>query len=267
MAFTTIAGLAAGTTAVTTATVLAAVAEVGLALTVVGAVTGNKTLLKIGGVMSLVGGVGGMIAGATSGAAGAAGGLTEAGTASALEAASAEAMGAYGGTAAAEAATQGIVGGMEGAVSAGTDMLAPAMDSGFASSAGQMSMTPPAAESSGIVSQTQAAPTVNDIATPQGVQMQTPTGPQAPTGVKAPTGATAPTDSGSFFGKFSSFAEKNKTLFNSGLKVVGGMMEGANEGEMWDEKMALERDRLKQSSYGNTTSNFAPRRGIIQGAR
>jgi hypothetical protein len=39
--------------------VLTAVAEVGTALTVVGAVTGNKDMMKVGGVMGLVGGVGG----------------------------------------------------------------------------------------------------------------------------------------------------------------------------------------------------------------
>jgi hypothetical protein len=72
MAFTAIVALAAGAE-VTAPLVLAAVAEVGTAMTVVGAVTGSKDLMKVGGIMGLVGGVGGMVAGAAGGAAGAAG--------------------------------------------------------------------------------------------------------------------------------------------------------------------------------------------------
>lgn len=75
MAFSGIAAIAtasAAGTAITATMVLAAVANVGTILTVVGAVTGSKDLMKIGGFMSLAGGVGGAIAGASSGAAGAA---------------------------------------------------------------------------------------------------------------------------------------------------------------------------------------------------
>jgi hypothetical protein len=43
--------------AVTTAMVVAAITQIGIGLSVVGAVTGNKTLMKIGGVMGLAGGV------------------------------------------------------------------------------------------------------------------------------------------------------------------------------------------------------------------
>ena len=45
------------TTALVISTIIIATTVVGLALTVAGAVTGNKTLLKVGGIMSLAGGV------------------------------------------------------------------------------------------------------------------------------------------------------------------------------------------------------------------
>lgn len=60
--------------AVAATTALAAVAEVGTVLGVVGAVTGNKKLAQIGGVMGLVGGVGSLAASAFSSSAGAAAG-------------------------------------------------------------------------------------------------------------------------------------------------------------------------------------------------
>lgn len=66
MAFSAIGAVLAGTA--TTATVIAAVGEVGLALSVVGAVTGNKSLLKVGGVLGLASGIG-SIANASFGAA------------------------------------------------------------------------------------------------------------------------------------------------------------------------------------------------------
>ncbi len=54
---------------VTAAMVLTAMSTVGAAMTVVGAVTGSKELVKIGGVLGVVGGVGGLVNGAMSGAA------------------------------------------------------------------------------------------------------------------------------------------------------------------------------------------------------
>ena len=68
MAFTAVTALVAAET-VTATMVLAAVAQIGTAMTIVGAVTGSKDLMKLGGTMALVGGIGGMAAGAMSGAA------------------------------------------------------------------------------------------------------------------------------------------------------------------------------------------------------
>ena len=69
MGFSTIAAMMAGTAAVEAGALLAAISTIGLEMTLVGAVTGSKGLMKLGGVMGLVGGVGGLINGAVSGAA------------------------------------------------------------------------------------------------------------------------------------------------------------------------------------------------------
>lgn len=66
--FTSTAALLAGATEA--AVVLGAVAEVGMAVSVVGAVTGEEDLVKAGSIMGLVGGVGSMAMGAASGGSG-----------------------------------------------------------------------------------------------------------------------------------------------------------------------------------------------------
>jgi hypothetical protein len=262
--------------------VVAAVAEVGMALSVVGAVTGSKDLMKIGGAMSLIGGVGSMIAGAASGATGAAAsaaeaGLGEAATSAALESASAEAMSAYGGAAAADAATAGVVSGMETAAAGGAGDLAAGLaePSIFGSAAGTpAAAATEAAAPSAMKVGPSVEPTVNDVATPQGpAGAQGPTTPYDaanPTDQRLAAGSqsspmNAPESAGSFFGKMSAFAEKNKTLFSSGMQLVGGAMKGANERDMWNQKMELERQRLAQTSYGSQVARFQPR-SIVQGA-
>jgi hypothetical protein len=281
MAFTAIGAIIAGE-AVTATVVLAAVAEVGLALTVVGAVTGNKTLIKIGGAMSLIGGVGGLVAGAVSGAAGGAaagaaeGAAGEAATGAAVDAASAEAAAAYGGAAAAEASTADVVAGMEaGATTAAPELAsaASAAPSGIVDSAA--STTPMAqATPSAMETAPQLTPTANEVATPQapvGAQgpatpydTPNPTDQRLAAGVQA-SPSNAPETAGSYFGRLTTFAEKNKTLFSSGMQLVGGAMKGANERDMWNQKMELERQRLAQTQYGNQVGQFRPR-GIVQGA-
>lgn len=61
MAFSAVGALVGGAAASTTL-VLGAIAEVGMTMSVVGAVVGDKKLMKIGAVLGVVGGVGGMIA-------------------------------------------------------------------------------------------------------------------------------------------------------------------------------------------------------------
>lgn len=290
MAFTGITALvsAASTGAAVTATmVMAAVAEVGLALTVVGAVTGNEKLTKIGGAMSLIGGVGGMIAGAAGGAAGAAAaeaGLGEAATTAALETASAEAAAAYGGTAGAEAATAELVSGMEAAASTGADLATTAASSapqGIVESAIKPIETAAQPAQSMQVAQ-QPAQTVNDISTPQA-----PRAPEAPAGAQGPstpyeapdmvagenptdralrmgtkTANLPPQDSNSFFSGMTNWLSKNQNM-------AGGLFQGAWKGYEANRKHATDQRYLDQRQValdrGNQVARFQPR-SIVQGA-
>lgn len=260
MAFTSIAALIGGAE-VTAAVVLGAVTEVGATLSVVGLATGNKSLMKIGASMALIGGVGGLIAGAGAGAAGAAGAAVEGG--------------ADGAASAALSSTAGL----------GDDMVANVGADSAASTA--LDTTAQAAPVNAGAAQPQAlAPPegiVAPVAQPQAMPTPTPAGPQVnvgPTapaeldlakvsdpftrGVMSPGGVNAPSDSNSFFSNFGQWADKNKTLLASGVQVLGGAMNGANQTAMWNEKMQLDRDRMARA---NTVGSFAPRpTGIVAGA-
>ena len=79
MAFTAVIALAeAAAVEVTAAMVFAAVAEVGVAMSIAGAVTGSEDLSKIGGVLSIVGGVGSWATGLSGSAAGGLGEVVDA---------------------------------------------------------------------------------------------------------------------------------------------------------------------------------------------
>lgn len=264
--------------------VLAAVTEVGLTMTVVGAITGSKDLLKIGGVLSLVGGVGGMIAGAGTAAAGeaAAGALSDSATDAALSAASEEAVAAS----AADMAAGEAVGQAQLAELAGSQ--------GIVSSPVNLSPMPQPAPL-GPADATKAMGNVAETAPPvqaDPLAVQAPQGAQAPTGpqaIDAPVSPADPnvnptdgrlaanqqrtpdggasslnpsSDANSFFGRFSEWATKNETLFNGGMQLVGGALKGANDADMWGQKMTLERDRWNRA---NSVGTFQPR-GIVGGA-
>lgn len=283
MAFTATAALVSGSAAVTAATVLAAVAEVGLALSVVGGITGNKTLSKIGGVMSLVGGVGGMLAGGlSSGGASAASSLADAGADAATSAAWSEGAAGLGqdtlGNMGMDAASSGGGGIINTAQSAAPDLAGNlamnptdmALQAGTKTSPGQMAV--------GADSAAQAASTVNDVAQPVGARTATgaaennpytnnPTDIRLQAGTQRPPGLP-PEGSSSFFGRLGKLAEDNKTLFSTGKELVLGGLKGANENAMWNEKMDKEQQRINQTKYGNSTANFAKRNtGIIAGAQ
>lgn len=286
MAFTAVAAVIGAGEAATATMVLAAVAEVGTAMAVVGAVTGNKELTKIGGTMALVGGIGGAIAGiggtATGVAAEGAGATLKgidaaAGDAfSGASAAGDAAIANYGSSAAGMAADADLAGGLN----PGLDPTAPAaMDVGGT----QATATSAPASTSMPVGAEQET----------GLQASAPSGAQAPDGVIGPTspadtypeaqsirnanstdtsligGSGAPQGFGDYFKSFSKFANDNKTLFNAGMQIVGGAMKGANDREMFDQQLALNQQRVNQTSYGNTVGNFAPttKGGIISGVR
>lgn len=275
MAFTAITAIAAGEAAITAATVLTAIAEVGTIMTVVGTVTGSEDLMKMGAVMGLVGGIGSMAMGAASGA-----------VATGAEIADASAIG----VGLPEIGTEALTAG-ESALSAGAtsmpvlpqtelqatplgDLGAQTTMPGAAPVA--QAATPPVAATPA----TQAAPTVNDIAGAQGPQAQSTNSivapqarvtPEAKTIAAAPaTGPASPPNAPKTFGEylksFSKFAEENKTLFSGGMQVIGGAFKGMNDASMWGDKMDVDRQKLAQTSYGNTVANFAPR-GIISGAK
>lgn len=276
MAFTSLAALAGGTAA-TTALVLGAVAEVGIAMSVVGAVTGNKDLLKIGSVMGLVGGVGGMLAG--SGAATGATALGEAGTEAALASASGEAAGAFGGSAAVDATTESLLAGLESAAPQAVTQTSglqatsisqpggPIIQSNVAPEVGAQ-MQPPTPETSVNVGRDLTVQEAQSPFSRNGSDVMSDRfdamGAKGPGGFGGGTGA--PQSADSFWASFSNFAKNNKELFAAGVQVTGGALNGMNQRSMFDERMNLERQRTAQTGYGNTTSNFAPR-SIIAGAR
>lgn len=278
MAFAAVAAVFSGA-AVSAATVMSAVATIGATMSVVGMVTGSKSLMKIGGVMSLVGGVGGLVAGAASAAGGAltaeAGGAAASAVGDVAASAGSEALTASAGALESGLSPGLIEGGVQNlggelAANAAGNMAAPAMNAAQ-NAVGNVvelgaapSITPAASEaSSGIVSMTGPQATVTPMDTSIGVRA-----PADSFGIKN-LGASfsSPQPSGGFWDSMSTWAERNKTLLNSGMQVVGGALKGANERAMWDEKMALDRDRLKLQSYGSQTANFAPGAIVTGGAR
>jgi hypothetical protein len=286
MAFTAVAALVGGAE-VTATLVLAAAAEVGTAMTVIGAVTGSKDLMKIGGTIALVGGVGGLINGAmTAGAAGAAEGAAGAAVDPAAYAgASADASAANYVSAAdamSDAATAGASNGIIGsevaapmaADTATTALQAPAQELAQAAPSTQAAGAP-GAPTTAADTITQGAPNVSGPAgaqapnTPYDISLDpnsTPTDLRLNAGTQA-----APMSSSSYWSNIGNWINNNKTLFSSGLQLAGGALSGMNQRGMWDEKMQLERDRLAQTSHGSEIGNFAPRvsatPGIVNGAR
>lgn len=274
MAFTGIAAIAAGgASAVTAAVALAAIAEVGTILSIVGAVTGSKELAKLGGVMALVGGVGGLANNLVSGAATAATGAADA-AGNAITSGTdliGDTMGAG-----IESASSGVIGGAQEGVSslagATSDVSAlPGIDAGAALQSPTASLNPAAAAKNPL--SLNVSPTVNDVA---GVQAPTgPVGAITPRAPTAPVGATmaaggkapsAPLSFSDYFKSMSSFAENNKTMWSTGVSTVGGALKGVSDQSQLDQKIALQREQMAKTGFGNTVANFAPR-GIVAGAQ
>lgn len=279
MAFAGIAAIASG--AEITATIaLSAVAEVGTALTVVGAVTGNKDLMKVGAVMGLVGGIGGLAMGAGSAAVdtaaaqsaldegaqiGAANSLTEASDWASL----------------AQQAPQELT----QAVSEAPISAAPEI--GAATPPGAPSAASPGVQPQGIINQATAP--VSPPPAPS-VGAQAPQGANAPMGAQGPStpfdsgvsnpysnptdarlaagtqgSPMAPLTSGSLFSQFLTFAKGNKELLNAGATLLGGAMKGAADYQTNQQNLAFKRDQFNRA---NSVGTFAPtvNTGIIGGA-
>lgn len=272
MAFSAVAAVISAE-AVTVTMVLAAVAEVGAAMSIVGAVTGSEDLLKIGSTLGLVGGIGSALSGL------AAGGTNAATTAAWSEGAAGlgqDVLSNVGGEALGEVAASGLESAVASPV-AQSGLSGTALPDLAAQNAASLNPTDMRLEAG-----TQAAPGTMDM-TQQTAGMAGPADVQGATtpadangwsqGVtdsqtRTSMGMEAPQESSGFFKSFSDFANKNKTLFNSGMQLVGGAFKGANDRSMFDERQALDRQRVNQTSYGSAVANIAPRStGIIAGAR
>lgn len=262
--------------------VLTAVAEVGTAMSVVGMVTGNKTLTKIGGVMGLVGGIGGLAAGAAGGA-GAAGAADSAGMDAA--AASDAGNGLSSGAASDAAGSALSDAAASDAGSLGSDALSGTGNGLVGSAAAPLDsavstapVTQPVSTSAPDIATATQAPAVTDVASQSGNL--------APQGVTAPVGATAPVTpsdyavggrvgpdnidvgggfnpasggapqtSSDFFDGFMKFANSNKQLINSGTQLIGGALKGAADTDMFNQKMALAQAQFQRA---NSVGSFAP---------
>lgn len=294
MAFTAVASLAtSGFAAASAATILAAVTEIGTALTVVGAVTGSKDLMKVGAVMGLVGGVGGLVNGmagaATAGAAGSAATDSAGAGLSGMDmAADAGMSSASSGGAAIGGSTGAAVSGMDQAADAGMGSYGGAVSSPVTpnmvqgTNLGSVGSTPASTAADAASTVGSATPNATGITTPADVSSNlapdavntpitgnvapvTPMGGvsgmdlQADAGMSA-YGPGAPIKSGSFFDKFSTFANNNKGLLDTGLKFGLGAIKGAADGQFSQAQIDIARQRL---AYGNSVANTNP--GIING--
>lgn len=273
MAFAAISTIAAGAE-ITAGIALLAVAEVGTVLSVVGGLTGNAALSKIGGTMALVGGIGAF---ATGGMGQATAALSSGGSEAAAR--SALSTGAW---------SDKVVGaGLETASSNLSSTVAPdfggAVSDGVLQAPTMATPTTAQAVSPASTMPVGSAPTVNDVnsvVSPAGAPdtlapltpYETPTdmrlaaGTQTSPGMTNTAGATAPKSFSDYFKSFGAFAEKNKALFNGGLQLLGGALKGASEADTAAQRLALDQQRLNQTSYGNQIGTFA-KQGIVNGAR
>lgn len=262
MAFSGVAALVSAVgagTAVTVGMVAVAVAEVGMALTVVGAVTGNEDLMKIGGIMSLAGGVTGFISGAVEGAAGAAAGVG-------LEGAATDAFTEAGTSLAGDLATPGM--------NALESTMTPAeMMSGSGGSFGETAAQSLGGSApTGIVQSAVAPVDVAPAATgveggDQFLSTKSPVGASGPadiatpavadnTAVSTPAGSTAsaggPVQSNTWWdsikGTWNSMGDKTQAAL---VKTGTGLLQGAAQGADRKEQNDIARARVNQTSYGS----------------
>lgn len=250
MAFAAVATLFAATT-VTVPMVLAAMAQVGTVMSVVGLVTGNKDLAKLGGAIGLVGGVGGLIAGAASAASsGVAGNLAQ----------------------------EGFRAGESLAQNAATDVTIDAGAAGLtAPEVTNFAATPG-------ISEAQAVPDVGNV----GMSPPPNTPAPLPTDVAGPTTVTGPKDVGARFttnpaaftgsakgrGFFSGVFDyikdpANKEMVNMGGKVIGGAFEGMQRADEFNRTQGLRENEFayRQAQDANVRQQNTSRSGIIQRAR
>lgn len=253
----------------TVAAALSAVATTGMVLTGVGLVTKSKELTRIGGVMSVVGGVGGLVNGALT--ATATGAAADAGAAAAGDAATGAAgdtlvtgaSNALSGTAAgAGDATSGIMNAVQNAGKTGFDLTSPnfGVDTSLMSGASETLPTTGANTFSGAVQA--ATPTLGPAT---GQTLDDYVANLGPQGVTTPAGDVGSgswlddlkTKMGSQWDALSPIAKAE--LMKSALAVPGAIQAQKNNAKALD----LQQQRLAQTSHGSEVPAF----GIIQRAQ
>lgn len=235
-AITSVSALTAASSFIAIAT---AVAEVGMAMTVVGTVTKSKELVKVGGFLAMAGGVSSLAAGAFNAATGTA---AAEGAGASLAAGSDAAFDAW--AAEVGAAESGI--GIEafgGAAPSWAGSTGAAMEGMGAAQAGQ--------EMTKIANATPTSPgmdltsTTTDGVGGQALKFAENAGAIAP---------PAATDPGSMAQWWKNLPEPRKNaILQMGGKAVGGLFEGWTA----EQKMAFERERLnlEQQKYNTGVSN------------
>jgi hypothetical protein len=261
MAFSAVVALAGGAEVTATA-VLAAMAEVGTAMSVVGAVTGNKDLTKLGAVVGLVGGVGGMVSG------GAASGLADAATVPTEAAVAGQGALDVGAQSVTDAAT-GIQSTAAPTLTAGADLTAaPLTNAGVPGVNGFETPTIPAAAPTNV-----AIPDAS--LTPPATAAPAPTGaPDAPAGAPVVGAPTDATKGGNFFSQLWSSA--NNPANKSGINLIGNTLQGIQAADVAQQKQNLANQTLalEQSKFdytkqldANLNNQGSSRSGIIQLAK
>jgi hypothetical protein len=295
VAFASIAALASGAAATTTL-VLGAIAEVGLALTVVGTVTGNEKLAKIGGVLGLVGGVGSLISSATSGAASGAS-MASSGVET-MESAAGMADAAYGGAAGMEASqlagiesmTEGLqsvasnfqatdwAGMVDEASNAVTGLnpatgvpeIAPTQTDALIGVNEPMSATKDVYGNLNPMQATEPArqslaPTTQDIVGSTGNNPSAYTADGSKMAYSPDTNTYTPNiggaaDNSSFWKTLFGWAKENEKLATSAATLISGGFQGM--GAMKQAEMQQEQNRMR-FGFGNQVANFRGRQPLI----
>lgn len=273
----------------TVASVLAAVAAVGMATTVVGVVTGKPNLIKIGGELSLVGGLGGLanaaIQSAGSGALGAAGaGVAEGASEDAFSEVAGEKFAIAAGQ---DAAGSGFSAGASGAAGSFSPVIAGASDMDGIMGAAQNGVTAAPATSAADITAATGAPVTpgmpanpdlsgaglgtkaNGLLEMPGTPLSDAATPTLPGGTtdysdlpqKYGTDQTTLDKIKSGIGKaWDSLSPQQKDMFvKSALAIPGGIQNQRN----FDAQLALNQQKVNQSSYGSAV----PTIGIIAKAQ
>ncbi len=259
MAFTAIVAIAEYSAVAEGIIAATTLAEIGAAMSVVGAVTKDQTISKLGGAMAIGGGVAG-ITGA---------GLAGEGVSSSL----AGEASAYDSAIPWSDASSNAVSEMASDPMASTPVENVNADS-TALNQDTVSQTLPVEQQAPVETTTQAPPqaAVTDVVDStdptRTTNVNTPAGPtQAGTPVQKP-GETKGND---FFDTAWGFIKdpKNRYLVNNGTQLIGGVLQGINSGYQFDRTQGLKEDQFayEKQLNANVSNQNKSRSGILNKAR